>query len=214
MKLLIALVIFILMLPFAQDSKDGAIIEIVLLTMVLVASLLAVSGERRTLVLSAVLLVPALAGKWLHHFRPDLLPSWLFLGASLLFFGFVVINLLQFVLRAARVDSEVLCAGISIYLLLGLLWANAYVLVAHLTPEAFAFTVAGDPHKTMDRFNAFYFSFTTLSTVGFGDITPVSREARTLAVTEAVVGMFYVTILIARLVSVYSVAPPTKSAGN
>ena len=58
--------------------------------------------------------------------------------------------------------------------------------------------------NTLGGFNAFYFSFMTLCTVGYGDITPVSRPARMLAVTEAVVGLFYVAVLISRLVAVYS----------
>jgi Ion channel len=57
----------------------------------------------------------------------------------------------------------------------------------------------------MEGFNALYFSFITLSTVGFGDIVPVSSMARMLAITEAVFGMFYVTLMIARLVSLYAV---------
>ena len=59
----------------------------------------------------------------------------------------------------------------------------------------------------MDGFNAFYFSFVTLSAIGYGDITPVSRVARMLAVTEAVTGMFYVPMLVARLVSIHSSRP-------
>ena len=59
-----------------------------------------------------------------------------------------------------------------------------------------------------DGFNAFYFSFVTLSTVGFGDVAPVSKVARTLAVMEAITGMFYVAVLIARLVAMYSPARP------
>jgi hypothetical protein len=56
----------------------------------------------------------------------------------------------------------------------------------------------------MDSFNAIYFSFVTLSTVGFGDITPVSRFARMLAISEASTGIIYVTVVIARLVALYS----------
>jgi ion channel len=58
--------------------------------------------------------------------------------------------------------------------------------------------------QTMAGFDAFYFSFITLSTVGYGDITPVSRIARWLAAMEAMTGLLYVTVLIARLVSLYS----------
>ena len=61
------------------------------------------------------------------------------------------------------------------------------------------------------RFNSIYFSFATLSTIGYGDISPVAGVARMLAVAEAVVGMFYVTMLIARLVSLYSAGDSTSS---
>ena len=113
-------------------------------------------------------------------------------------------NLLRFVLRASSVDSEVLCASISAYLTLGLIWTMAYWLVEQLTPGAFAFNTATGTKETMEGFNAFYFSFITLSTVGYGDITPVSKVARMLAATEAMTGLLYVAVLIARLVALYS----------
>ena len=99
---------------------------------------------------------------------------------------------------------EVLCASISAYLMLGLMWTMAYWLVDQLTPGgAFSFnTNAGT--RSMNGFNGFYFSFITLSTVGYGDITPVSRIARWLAAMEAMTGLLYVAVLIARLVSLYS----------
>jgi hypothetical protein len=202
--LLGALVLLFLVTPVVEDIKYGGLIETVLLSLVLVSALLAIGGRRRTLAVALVLLAPALVGKWLDRFQPGLLPPWVFLGAALVFAGFVVANLLRFVLRAPRVDAEVLCAGVSIYMMLGLLWAFAYVLVGRLSPGAFAFSAGPEAEHVMDGFNAFYFSFVTLSTVGFGDVAPVSKVARTLAVTEAVVGMFYMAILVARLVSLYS----------
>jgi voltage-gated potassium channel len=89
--------------------------------------------------------------------------------------------------------------------MLGLLWSFAYILVDRLVPNSFVFTVGPVSSHSMNNFNALYFSFTTLSTVGYGDIIPVSGVARMLAMVEAVFGMFYVTLLIARLVSLYSV---------
>ena len=115
-----------------------------------------------------------------------------------------MVEFLRFILRAPRVDFGVLCAGIATYLMLGLLWSFAYVLVDRLVPNSFVFTVGPASSHSMDRFNALYFSFTTLSTVGYGDIIPLSGVARMLAMVEAVFGMFYVTLLIARLVSLYS----------
>lgn len=64
----------------------------------------------------------------------------------------------------------------------------------------------------LDGFNAFYFSFTTLCTVGYGDITPVSRGAKMMAVLEAITGLFYVAVLISRLVSIHSANPQVRPA--
>ena len=74
------------------------------------------------------------------------------------------------------------------------------MLLAQLTPDTFHFPLAEHSEGHMGGFNAFYFSFSTLTTVGFGDITPMSKIARTLAVMEAVTGTLYLAILISRLV--------------
>ena len=88
--------------------------------------------------------------------------------------------------------------------MLGLMWTMAYWLVDQLTPGgAFSFNTNSGT-RSMNGFNGFYFSFITLSTVGYGDITPVSRLARWLAAMEAMTGLLYVAVLIARLVALYS----------
>ena len=87
--------------------------------------------------------------------------------------------------------------------MLGLLWTVAYWLVDQLDPGAFAFNT-NEGRQSISGFNAFYFSFVTLSTVGYGDITPVSKVARMLAAMEAMTGLLYVAVLIARLVALYS----------
>jgi hypothetical protein len=154
--------------------------------------------------ITVVLVIPAIAGRWINHFRPDLVPASVFLVSGLLLMAFVVLELLRFILRAPLVNTEVLCASISAYLLLGLTWTLAYWLVDQLTPGgAFSFNTTAGTHS-MNGFTGFYFSFITLSTVGYGDITPVSRIARWLAAMEAMTGLLYVAVLIARLVALYS----------
>ena len=127
----------------------------------------------------------------------------------MVFFGFTIYRILRFILQAPHVDAEVLSAGIVVYLMLGLLWSLSYMLLAQITPASFLFALADRPHDRMDGFNAFYFSFSTLTTLGFGDITPVTRVARTLAVMETVTGTLYLAILISRLVGRYSSAAVT-----
>jgi hypothetical protein len=175
-----------------------------LVARVLLSAVLAVADRKGVFFIALVLAIPAIVGRWISHFRPDLVPPPVFLVAGLALIAFVVANLLLFVLRAPSVNTEVLCASISAYLMLGLLWTVAYWLVAQVTPNAFAFNTNTGTKETMVGFNAFYFSFITLSTVGYGDIAPVSRIARWLAATEAMTGLLYVTVLIARLVSLYS----------
>ena len=101
-------------------------------------------------------------------------------------------------------NSEVLCASIAAYFSFGLIWALAYHLIASLNPAAFAINVSQLPSQSMNGFASFYFSFTTLTTLGYGDIIPVSKGARMLAALEAMTGTLYVAILIARLVALYS----------
>jgi hypothetical protein len=201
-ELLIALVLLFVFFPFVEEVKGGDIIVSILLSLVLLSAVLAVADRKGVFFIALVLAIPAIGGRWINHFRPDLAPPPVFLVAGLALIAFVVANLLRFVLRAPSVNTEVLCASISAYLMLGLLWTVAYWLVAQVTPNAFSFNTG--PKETMSGFNAFYFSFITLSTVGYGDITPVSRVARWLAATEAMTGLLYVTVLIARLVSLYS----------
>src|SRR5204863_7893101 len=203
-QLLVALVLLFFFFPFVEEVKGGDIIVSILLSLVLLSAVLAVADRKRLLAIAIVLAIPAIAGRWISHFRPDLVPPPVFLTAGLVLIAFVVANLLRFVLRAPSVNADVLCASISAYLMLGLLWTMAYWLVDQLTPGAFSFNTTSETKETMAGFNAFYFSFITLSTVGYGDITPVSKVARMLAATEAMTGLLYVAVLIARLVGLYS----------
>jgi hypothetical protein len=210
--LLALLVLLFLSAPFIEDLPNGGLIEAVLMSAVMVSSVLAVGGRRRTLIIALLLLVPAFAGKWLNHFFPGVVFSLHYSIAALLFFIFVVTNLIRFVLRAPRVDANVLCAGLSGYLLLGLLWVPTYVMVAQLNPGAFK--MSSGAGSSMNGYSAFYFSFITLCTVGYGDVTPVSNGARMLAVVEAIAGVFYVAVLISRLVAVYSATQPSAATAS
>ena len=211
MELLIALGLFFICAPFVEELKNGKFIVSILLSLVLISAVLAVAERKSALLITVGLAIPAIAGRWINHFRPDLVPAPVFLVSGLLLMAFVVLELLRFILRAPLVNTEVLCASISAYLLLGLTWTLAYWLVDQLTPGgAFSFnTTAGT--RSMNGFTGFYFSFITLSTVGYGDITPVSRIARWLAAMEAMTGLLYVAVLIARLVSLYSAPKSDES---
>jgi hypothetical protein len=198
--------------PFVDDLPGGDLIEALLLTAVMVCSVVAVGGRRRSLMIALMLITPTLAGKWVNHFSPNLPSALIYLISAIAFFGFVVSCFVRFILHAQHVDANVLCSGLSGYLILGLLWVPAYVMVARINPAAFNLPAGPGGGTTLSGFNAFYFSFMTLSTVGYGDITPVSKGARMLAMMEAIAGLFYVAVLISRLVAIYtSYQPPAKT---
>ncbi len=110
----------------------------------------------------------------------------------------VIIN--RQIFAEKKVTADTLKGGISIFLLIGIVWTLIFSLVSLLDPNAFSYS--GETANLTD--SMFYFSFTTLTTLGYGDITPVSRMARTLANLAALTGMSYPSIVIARLVGLYT----------
>ncbi len=105
------------------------------------------------------------------------------------------------VFRASEVKRHQIEGAIAAYLLLGVAWSFAYNLVYMIRPDSFTFgnAMLQDDPETQGRF--LYFSFTTLTTVGYGDITPTIATSEMLSVLEALVGQLFPAILLARLVS-------------
>jgi len=103
------------------------------------------------------------------------------------------------VYRSGPVTHHRILGAVAVYLLLGLTWANSYALLQHLHPDAFA----GSLSEAASPETWIYYSFVTLTTMGYGDITPVHPLARSLAIAEAVTGQLYIAITLARLVASY-----------
>src|SRR5688500_4084880 len=120
----------------------------------------------------------------------------------------LVLMVLWQVFREGPITRQRVQGSIIIYLLLGLIWAEAYTLAAHLDSEAFAGNLAGGQNALSARLT--YFSFVTLTTVGYGDILPTNLLSRTLANLEGLIGQLFPAILIARLVSMEIAAREMK----
>jgi voltage-gated potassium channel len=209
-QFLIFLALFIVSAPFVEKLPNGAFIDGSILTLVLISGVLAVGRSRRILIVAVLLVVPAVIGRWAHELQPIKVPHGVFLVPALVFIVFLIGHFLYFILRASHVNAEVLCAGLSTYLLLGMAWMFAYLLL----PDSFGFTTGPDSSHVMTPFNAYYFSFITMTTVGYGDIVPMTDVARMLATVEAVTGTLFMAVMIARLVSLYSAHPPGEAAGK
>jgi hypothetical protein len=125
------------------------------------------------------------------------------LAATTFLIVFCIYCVLRYVLEARNITRDQIYAGISVYLMLGFAFGCVYYLINILYPGGFAVNNARLLAETPDLM---YFSFVTLATVGYGDITPAAKTTRALAQLEALMGMIYVAVFMARLVSLYSVA--------
>lgn len=101
--------------------------------------------------------------------------------------------------KADHVDAELLCSALGAYLLLGVFWAQTYEIIDLAVPAAFAEPRGVAPNRSA----LLYFSFTTLTTTGYGDITAVNPVVRMWSIFEAIIGTMYNATVIARLVSLY-----------
>ncbi|HOI12935.1 MAG TPA: ion channel [Methanoculleus sp.] len=196
--LLASLILLLAVYPYVNAGPSGPAALKVLSSFVLITGVYAVSNRRRQVVIAGLLAVPAFGFGWLHIITGA--PA---LGAAesvftLLFYAFTaLIGLLQ-VLRERQITTDTIYGAVSVYLLMGLTWANAYGLVESISPGSFS---AGSGETVFTSPAFIYFSFVTLTTLGYGDITPVTDQARSLAVLEMVSGTLYIAVLIARLVA-------------
>ena len=105
-----------------------------------------------------------------------------------------IVLLMKSMFRARKVDANIIIGGISVYLLIGILWALLYLFLYDLQTGIFEIDEDG---------SLFYFSYTTLTTLGYGDILPKGKIARMLANVEAISGQIYLTVFVARLVGLH-----------
>ncbi|MGH7837065.1 MAG: potassium channel family protein [Candidatus Binataceae bacterium] len=160
--------------------------------------MIATVRDARIVVLATLLALASLFVGWEDVERPNFYLHLFNDLDSILFIGFLVVLILRQVLRAGPITSRRLEGSVAVYLLLGLLWAVSYQMVELLRPGSFRMPAQGGG---ADLPLLGYFSFATLTTLGLGDILPLSPLARSLVVLEALVGQLFPVILIARLVA-------------
>lgn len=204
MSVLALLLVALIATPFLEGSTLGIAVEGALLTLVLLAGVLAIGGRRAKFIVALSLAVPTVLAKWLTIVWPGWVVPEFFLLLAIATFGFVAWQFLRHSMTARRVDANVLCSGIAAFLLVALLFAFVYQLVDRNVPGSFVCSVGSQPNREMKGMFAVYFSLVTLCTVGFGDIIPATDVARMCAMIEGATGVFFVAVLISRLVSLYT----------
>jgi hypothetical protein len=203
LSLLMALLALLLLYPFFASSVMAHALWDICSSAILLLGIYAISHVRRHVVIAAVLGTIVLGTRWSGYVIDNdglLLVNY---GLAAIFFTFTACLLLADVLRKGAVTADKIYGALCVYLLIGLTWGFMFLTLEGVQPGSFQFGQARSSGIEKDPATLVYFSFVTLSTVGYGDITPLSPPARSLAFLEAIIGQIYLAVLVARLVGLH-----------
>jgi voltage-gated potassium channel Kch len=119
----------------------------------------------------------------------------------LIFFIRVFIVAAKQVLFVGKIDANKIIGSLTLYILLGLIWAVIYLILLAMDPNAFSGIEAADWKQIFSR--VAYYSFVTLTTLGYGDILPTNHVAEFFVYMEAITGVFYMAIIVSSLISLH-----------
>jgi len=206
-----AIILMMLLYPFLENSRLGCIVLSLVSWVVLFSLTWALYHYRapysRLLIVLAVL--SFLGGLTLSFSISGFL--LIFISAvRIAFYSLAFAAVMHLIFRGSHATFARLSIAICGYLIIGILWAYIYSLIMICDHESFKFSMAvadqahRPDHRTIDllHFNYIYYSFITLTTVGYGDITPVSTLAKTFSYLESLFGQLYLAVLIARIIGI------------
>jgi hypothetical protein len=192
----LAIVLVLLVLPFIRHAGVlGWLAGSLLIALVPLSGLIAFARQRHSVVLILALGLPFVLLDALGLAVDHLTVHLLTLVSGTLLYAYIIVALLREILARREVTADMIYCAISIYLLIGVAWSGVYGILELLAPGSFT-----GSHAAADMV---YYSFVALTTVGFGDIAPVSMLARRLSVLEAAMGGIYMAIIVAMIVGRY-----------
>jgi hypothetical protein len=197
-----ALLLLLIAIPFLEGSPRGLVTLNIISILVLIAALAAVARSPMCFIIGALLAVPTIGFQVFSFFvdEPRYLAFSRAFGAA---FYFITIGyMLGYVLRRDTFTADKLYGAAATFLMMGIIWTYFYAILLQFYPGALA--AGGAPMTKFTIGEITYYSFTVLTSTGFGDFAPVHPVARMLCVLEQVAGVLYLAILIARLSGVYS----------
>ena len=194
------LLVLIGAVSFVPASDRGRLFLNSINMFLLIATVAAVGRTTLSFVIALLLTVPAVwfqyIGLW-HDSDIDLTWSWIF-SATLYFI--TIVYLVRYVFQPRIMTQDKLFGAAAAYLLIGVFWAYLYAIIGFFYPQSYM--IVGQPGRLVYA-DALYLSITVLTSTGFGDVTPLTRQARGVCMIEQITGALFVAILIARLAGVY-----------
>jgi hypothetical protein len=201
--LLVSLLLVILVFPYGKNGGVfGKILLSVLFSMVLTVGAYATSRSRRSMISGMILATLGVILQWVALTTGESLFLRLLGVVYLIFLVHTIGSVLRYLLLKGPITVDKLHGALSGYIMIAFFWAFIYSLIESFTPGSFSIPRL-DVNDPSAFYHLLYFSFTTLTTVGFGDILPVTDQARSLVMIEQLAGIFFVAVLIARLAGLY-----------
>lgn len=202
--LLTILVIVIVVSPLLDAIRFGARILDVLFVLALLSAIRDITDDARShrwvLGVGAVAIASRIASLFVQP--PPVWVSVIALGSTIALFLITIWSISRHVFRERSVTVDTIRGAVCVYLLLGFVWTMGYVVIFAYQPSAFpALDPTGESASIFASLQ--YFSFVTLTTLGYGDITPTGLIARQVALAEAIVGQLFIAVAIAWLVGMY-----------
>ena len=200
MRLLVLLLGLLVLSPLFEEFFNLRVLEGLFFTAIFIYAAYSLSRSKALAAAAVSLAVPAIAWFWL---KPFFDAQWLEISGGLCgmaFMAIIVVTILRYIFLQQEVSADLIAGAIVAYLLMAIMWAFIYYLLEAIHPGSFNL-----PTGTLQTQPALfrYFSLVTITTVGYGDITPITPVARAFANLEAVVGQLYLVILVAWLVGMY-----------
>ncbi len=198
--LFIGIILTLALRPFLEGSFGARLLSGIFFSFILLACIHSVSDTRRAFLLTLILAFPAVCAVWLGVLLRS--SAWQIVGGILqiIFWSYTLVVILSHLVRAREVTADTITGAACAYFLMGLAWSYVFFVLESLSPGSFSLP-ASQKGAGLNLF--IYFSFITLTTTGFGDITPVSNPARSLVILEAALGQLFVAITISILVGTY-----------
>lgn len=200
--LLISLVLLLLVYPFLEHGTIREAFLSILSAAIPITSIYAVSYNKRNLIIAILLGVPTVAGELIDLSGIEF-PHAVIVVFALLFYLFTLITIISYVFRYEEVTGNTIYGAICVYFLIGITWTTIFVLINILQPGSFYINPPNNIDNVQDWSDFIYYSYATLTTLGYGDITPVTSQARSFGVLETIIGQLYLTILVARLIGLH-----------
>lgn len=199
--LLLSLVALQLIPPFLNPT-DRSILLGVLIGLVLLFALYLVAYNRKELIIGCLLCAPAIATNWADISSNPTLVIYLHYFFAIVFLAYTCKHIFRYLFETEDISADMLYAAVCLYLIIGIIWGMIYAVIEMYHPGSFE--LKADLDNTRAVFSELnYFSFVTLSTLGYGDMAPLTRLARSWATIEAILGQFYLAFVVARLVALH-----------